>query len=50
MQTLSFGLKTFPQNIEFWLAMIDRLIECKNYSQAEGIIESAVANLGVEQR
>lgn len=26
MQTLSFGLKTFPDNMAFWLAMIDRLI------------------------
>lgn len=44
METLKFGLKAFPENIDFWLAMIDRLIDSKHYEQAEGIIENGVGN------
>ncbi len=41
MQSLQFGLKTFPDNINFWLAMIDRLIDFKSYEQAENVIQNA---------
>ena len=38
MESLKFGLRIFPKNIDFWLAMIDRLIDYKNYDQADNII------------
>lgn len=40
LECLQFGLKMFPDNVDFSIAMIDRLIAQKNYEQAENMIES----------
>lgn len=42
---MKFGLTVFPDSVEFWLTMIDRLIQNKDYQEAENVIKNATEQI-----
>jgi hypothetical protein len=41
MESLKFGLSVFPEYCEFWLAIVDKMIDHESYEEAEQVIRDA---------
>ena len=42
---MKFGLEVFPNCVEFWLTLIDQLIDSKNYPEAYSVIDSSILQI-----